>query len=99
MGHTASIDWPIEQEYKITGTVYPGTKGRISGPPEDCYPPEDPQVDDIKITWGGKPLPESDWERHGFTKEVIQNVIDELIGKASVDAEEAAMEEPPERED
>lgn len=99
MGQTAIIDWPIEQEYEITGMVYPGTEGRISGPPEDCYPPEDPQVDDIKITRGGKPVLESDWDRHGFTNDVIQHVIESLIEKASKDAEDAAMDEPPKRED
>lgn len=93
MDRPARIDWTIEgdvdKEYEITGLVSPGTKGKLTGPPEDSYPPEDPQVDDIKITLDGKLLAESDWEKHEFTKDVIQQVIESLIETAGVEAQEA----------
>lgn len=39
---------PFEYGYEIIPTYYtPGNSGRISGPPEDCYPPEPAEFDVI----------------------------------------------------
>lgn len=36
-----------EHVWRITGDFYPGDPGRLSGPPERCYPPE---PEDVEIT-------------------------------------------------
>lgn len=39
-------------EVTITGTYRPGTPGKLSGPPENCYPPEDPEIEIESVTTG-----------------------------------------------
>jgi hypothetical protein len=34
-----------EMEARVAYTYLPGDPGRLSGPPEDCYPPEPAEVD------------------------------------------------------
>jgi hypothetical protein len=54
-------------DLKATGTYYPGDPGRVSGPPEKCYPPEPAEVEVHSLTYCGedkeydmKPLLDSD---------------------------------------
>ena len=37
-------DW-CEVEITVEAKYIPGDPGRLSGPPEDCYPPEPPEVE------------------------------------------------------
>jgi hypothetical protein len=37
-----------------TYTYTPGDPGRLSGPPEHCYPPEAPEVEISKLTYNGQ---------------------------------------------
>ena len=36
-----------------SGTYYPGSPGRYSGPPEDCYPAEPDELEIESVTVGG----------------------------------------------
>lgn len=35
----------LEAEYRVVANFTPGTPGKTYGPPEDCYPPEGPEVE------------------------------------------------------
>lgn len=35
----------VETEVTVVYSYTPGSPGKLSGPPEDCYPPEGPEVD------------------------------------------------------
>lgn len=41
---TAISHWP-KFSLEVEFTIYPGDPGRVSGPPEKCYPPEDPSME------------------------------------------------------
>jgi hypothetical protein len=38
-----------------TAFFYPGDPGRLSGPPEKCYPPEGAEVEILRLTADGCP--------------------------------------------
>ena len=39
-------DWT---QFVVTGEFHPGDPGNVCGPPERCWPPEPPEVNDIEI--------------------------------------------------
>lgn len=39
----------LDLDWRILGEYYPGDRGRTSGPPENCYPPEPPAFTDLTI--------------------------------------------------
>jgi len=49
---TFSIEW-FGNELKGTADYYPGDPGRVSGPPEKCYPPEPDELDILTLTHNG----------------------------------------------
>lgn len=38
-----------EQEYRVTLSYSPGSPGRTHGEPGDCYPPEGPEFDVVRV--------------------------------------------------
>lgn len=58
-----------EINLNVVVTSYcPGDPGRISGPPEDCYPPEPAEIEFDLFTCTGGPIPQSlftedEWEK------------------------------------
>ena len=45
-------------EYEVTGYYFPGEPGKLSGPPEECYPDEDPIIDIESIVGPDGPVSE-----------------------------------------
>ena len=45
-----------EQEVRVGYTYAPGDPGRISGPPENCWPPEGAEYEIISLSFGDKPV-------------------------------------------
>jgi len=41
-----AIEWEVSIDMECT---YPGDPGRLSGPPEDCYPPEGPEFEWTRV--------------------------------------------------
>jgi len=69
--------------FNVRCTVAPGSPGRLSGPPEDCYPAEPCEVDDLKVfkARDGDPdpnykveVPEKDWVKHGLDREMLEEL-------------------------
>jgi hypothetical protein len=48
----AGLEWTAKGEY------FPGDPGRCSGPPENCYPPEPPEVNLSELKLNGKDFSE-----------------------------------------
>lgn len=46
----------VEIEVELTGSLSPYDPGCTSGPPENCYPPEGGEVEDIEAKVQGKPF-------------------------------------------
>ena len=87
-----STDYPIQgHDHTMTITYWytQGTKAKLSGPPESCYPAEDPEVEILSITDGEggdleQFLDEDDWNN------LEQRIIDHenaLAAKAREDFE------------
>jgi hypothetical protein len=67
-------------DLKATGIYTPGDPGRLSGPPEKCYPPEPAEAEVHSLTYCGedkqfdmKPLLDSD-----VGEEIIEKIIDKV---------------------
>ena len=45
-----------EVEYTISADVSPFVPGQLSGPPENCYPDEGGECEDIEVTLDGRPV-------------------------------------------
>lgn len=68
----------------------PADPGRISGPPEKCYPPEPAEISFTLLTRGGKTLDDSDFTAEEW--EAIELEILETYEKTlSDDADEARI--------
>ncbi len=68
----------------IVAMTSPGSPGKISGPPEDCYPPESPEFDIEGWLINGKPATEDEVlaipsEKH------IRAIEDEILEMAYAD--------------
>jgi len=47
---TVEVGWTYQdQDYRVTAEVSGGSPGRTYGPPENCYPPEDPDIDITEV--------------------------------------------------
>ena len=100
-----------ESQFVVEAFVTPGHPGRLTGPPEDCYPAEGPEVDDLTLSKfdhqdeTGKdhytPVPESEWEQwgvdHDYLSEVIVAYAEAYWQGAKEDADEARAERQRER--
>ena len=51
MGHWVTFTWAGLQ-FTAEVNYTPGTSGRVTGPPEDCYPPEPSEVEFISLDCG-----------------------------------------------
>jgi len=74
-----------EIEIEATAEITPGDPGKISGPPENCYPPEDPEIytNDWKVIGEHAGL---DFE---LTDAEEQQMLDGLLENAENLAEDA----------
>ena len=45
-----------EQEFLVGYTYAPGDPGQVSGPPENCYPPEGLEIELISLRLDGRPV-------------------------------------------
>jgi len=81
---TVEIGWTYNDlDYRVTAKVSGGSPGRTYGPPENCYPPEDPEVeiDEVRGDWYGSPaFPELEG-----VAERDDSLLDEIIMQASED--------------
>lgn len=60
--HTLDLGVAGECDCDISFNYLPGNPGRISGPPEHCYPPEPAEVEIISVVYRGVYLtPVCDW--------------------------------------
>jgi len=62
-----------EIELSIEGSFSPGTPGKLSGPPEDCYPPESAEAEIELISFEGQP-----WKGE-LTEEEAEAAIEALL--------------------
>ena len=85
-------------EMLIKCTVAPGCEAKLSGPPEDCYPAEPPEVDDLRLyRHAGKSdgkdvyveIPEKDWSFYGVDYEMLEAM---MVEHANEQWEAASME-------
>ena len=67
-------------DLKATGIYYPGDPGRVSGPPEKCYPPEAAEAEvetliyqDEKENYSMMPLLDSD-----IGEEILEKICDKV---------------------
>lgn len=73
-----------------------GDPGKISGPPEKCYPPEGPELEIIAIEIRGigkQPgisLDQILWPMLGFNDKVQEAILDKALENASDNAKAAA---------
>lgn len=72
----------VEHTYEITVDFYPGSPGKLSGPPENCYPPEDPEFDLISVKdEKGHTLTDAEVEALKIDDETLEAaVLDHLQG-------------------
>lgn len=52
----------IEHEVEVRGTVTPFVPAKISGPPENCYPAEGGEVEDIEVVSVDGAAPPVGWK-------------------------------------
>lgn len=68
----------VEIELMVKCSVTPGHPGRTYGPPENCYPAEPPEVEDLKVyhvVGGGLvEMPEAEWAVYGLDLEMLQEM-------------------------
>ncbi len=50
-------EYGAETEYEVSCSATPGSPGRVYGPPEKCYPPEDMSLEVIDVRDGLGSLP------------------------------------------
>lgn len=86
-----NVSIPVE----ITVDSYtPGVPGRFSGPPENCYPDEPPEVEFTVRTLTDYELNEDDFDRDAWENlyfDVLE-AIDSEIEDAKCDAQISALE-------
>jgi hypothetical protein len=82
-----------DDEYEVEGTYTPGDPGQTSGPPENCWPPEDSEfeIDSIKID--GAELTGASEHLLGRIQQLAEEKADELYYDSCQDAQDG-----PERE-
>lgn len=76
MTTTHEIKSHEELELDVEYTFQRGTPGRLSGPPEHCYPPEPDEIEIVKVTFRGIDI----------TAKLTADEIDKIAG--SIDHED-----------
>jgi len=80
----------VEREYVVKGTCCPGEPDVWYLPNGDPgYPGSPPEVEDVELWFNGKKVPESEWERHGFTDSEIESLESRLFKQAAKDGQDA----------
>jgi hypothetical protein len=79
---TRDDDSEIELELTVTGTW--STPGYISGPPEDCYPPEPGEITDVDATCEGVPFDLEALSQAEYLK--VDTYINENAEESATDA-------------
>ena len=83
MNFLVTIDW-YGIDLEATGVYYPGDPGRVSGPPERCYPPEPAEGEVTSLTYQDEqkdydmmPLIQSDFG-DSLCDRIMEAVIEQL---------------------
>jgi len=71
-----------DNELEVTCDITGGSPGRYSGPPEDCYPAEDPDVEIESVTLNGHDFHTADIELRQHNRAVD---LDDLICEAALE--------------
>jgi len=78
----------VEREYEVVGHVSRIVPARVSGPPEDCYPAEGGEVEDMTITLDGQKFDQSE-----FSPKQIEK-MEEMLFEAAMDDDDYDYEPP-----
>jgi len=73
MQWTKETETTEEREFKVSASISGGHPGRYYGAPEDCYPAEDPEMEDLEGVWVETGLAMTDAEllEHVDTEELM----------------------------
>lgn len=83
MSYIITFDTYIGDDEDVTVGVsyfYAGDPGRTYGPPENCYPPEAPEMDWELIDKDGKPV-DRDLDSHDIEK-IEEEIFERMTEKA-----------------
>jgi hypothetical protein len=81
----------VEVEYQVLADYHPGVRGRTYGPPEECYPPEGPELDITgvyEVTPGAKPRVV---DLEDFLDSLTSEQFQDLEGRLFSEAEDACV--------
>jgi hypothetical protein len=73
----------------VYGRYFPGDPGRVSGPPEHCYPPEPAEIDVEQLLIDGNPVDMCAPEYEGIYSELYDAALEQEAGSAQEYYEDA----------
>lgn len=76
----------VNVEVTVVYGYTPGTPGRVTGPPENCYPPEGPEADFHSIYVTDDPT------KTDIQSRLSEAVLDDLSQRAAEEGDEAARD-------
>lgn len=98
-----TLDWPIytqdpegndvETIYEISVNIISfGSPAIIRMDPDDSCDAESPEVEIDEIYLDSKKIDPKEWEKHGFTKQILGEIEEKAMEKASEAEEDAEMD-------
>ena len=84
----------VEVEVEINANILPYVPGKLSGPPENCYPPEGGECDDWSLTLDGQPLSDKDFEEMGGNLDSLRSSVEESAAQEQADADYYGPDDP-----
>ena len=78
---TVYADDDVETEYDIEASWVPYDPGKISGPPENCYPPEGGYAEDVTVKFKGVEIKEIEWAARGIKQDDIDAALEEAVAQ------------------
>jgi len=91
-GGSISVVWgrslpERDVEYRVVGNYSPGDPGKLYGPPENCYPPEEAEVDFTDV-FEVEGKVETRLDMGEFTDSLTQEQLSELQAQLLMEGEE-----------
>ena len=74
-----------EFEFEVSAHVNAYDPGRLSGPPENCYPPEGGDCDDIALFLDGRELTEEEFKALGGSWDKLRASVEEAFAGQEAD--------------